>query len=438
MNVTVDLAKLGIEQLSAMQLKASDSIAQGERDVILLSPTGSGKTLAYLLPILQKLDVSSKEVQAVVIVPNRELAIQSAEVLQLLTKAMKGFACYGGRPTMDEHRQLRQVQPQIVFATPGRLNDHLDKRNISIETIQYVVIDEFDKCLEMGFQEEMSKILEKLTAVKQRILLSATDAVEIPHFVNMNNVDRLDYLTSATVSHQVRVFSVHSPDKDKLQTLKQLLLSFGNQSTIVFTNYRESAERIHDYLTFQHFYSTVFHGGLDQQERESSIYKFSNGSVNILVSTDLASRGLDIPDVDNIVHYQLPDQEENYVHRTGRTARWEKEGRAFLLIGPTEEIPAYAISHTHEYSIPVTDSQPALPKMATIYIGKGKKDKISKMDVVGFLCKKCQLAPDEIGRIDVNNYYVYVAVQRNKLQEVLKRAKGQKIKGLKTIFEAAE
>lgn len=438
MNVTVDLAKLGIEQLSAMQLKASDSIAQGERDVILLSPTGSGKTLAYLLPILQKLDVSSKEVQAVVIVPNRELAIQSAEVLQLLTKAMKGFACYGGRPTMDEHRQLRQVQPQIVFATPGRLNDHLDKRNISIEKIQYVVIDEFDKCLEMGFQEEMSKILEKLTAVKQRILLSATDAVEIPHFVNMNNVDRLDYLTSATVSHQVRVFSVHSPDKDKLQTLKQLLLSFGNQSTIVFTNYRESAERIHDFLTFQHFYSTVFHGGLDQQERESSIYKFSNGSVNILVSTDLASRGLDIPDVDNIVHYQLPDQEENYVHRTGRTARWEKEGRAFLLIGPTEEIPAYAISHTHEYSIPVTDSQPALPKMATIYIGKGKKDKISKMDVVGFLCKKCQLAPDEIGRIDVNNYYVYVAVQRNKLQEVLKRAKGQKIKGLKTIFEAAE
>ena len=438
MNVTVDLAKLGIEQLSAMQLKASDSIAQGERDVILLSPTGSGKTLAYLLPILQKLDVSSKEVQAVVIVPNRELAIQSAEVLQLLTKTMKGFACYGGRPTMDEHRQLRQVQPQIVFATPGRLNDHLDKRNISIEVIQYVVIDEFDKCLEMGFQEEMSKILEKLTAVKQRILLSATDAVEIPHFVNMNNVDRLDYLTSATVSHQVRVFSVHSPDKDKLQTLKQLLLSFGNQSTIVFTNYRESAERIHDYLTFQHFYSTVFHGGLDQQERESSIYKFSNGSVNILVSTDLASRGLDIPDVDNIVHYQLPDQEENYVHRTGRTARWEKEGRAFLLIGPTEEIPAYAISHTHEYSIPVTDSQPALPKMATIYIGKGKKDKISKMDVVGFLCKKCQLAPDEIGRIDVNNYYVYVAIQRNKLQEVLKRAKGQKIKGLKTIFEAAE
>lgn len=438
MNVTVDLAKLGIEQLSAMQLKASDSIAQGERDVILLSPTGSGKTLAYLLPILQKLDVSSKEVQAVVIVPNRELAIQSAEVLQLLTKAMKGFACYGGRPAMDEHRQLRQVQPQIVFATPGRLNDHLDKRNIGIETIQYVVIDEFDKCLEMGFQEEMSKILEKLTAVKQRILLSATDAVEIPHFVNMNNVERLDYLTSATVSHQVRVFSVHSPDKDKLQTLKQLLLSFGSQSTIVFTNYRESAERIHDYLTFLHFYSTVFHGGLDQQERESSIYKFSNGSVNILVSTDLASRGLDIPDVDNIVHYQLPDQEENYVHRTGRTARWENEGRAFLLIGPTEEIPAYAISHTHEYSIPVTDSQPALPKMATIYIGKGKKDKISKMDVVGFLCKKCQLAPDEIGRIDVNNYYVYVAVQRNKLQEVIKRAKGQKIKGLKTIFEAAE
>lgn len=438
MAVTVDLKKLGVESLSAMQQEAFDRILRKQDDVVVLSRTGSGKTLAYLLPLVQKIDESLDEVQVVVIVPNRELALQSSQVLKNLTPVLRSYASYGGRPAMDEHRELRQVKPHVIFATPGRLNDHLGKSNISSVTVRYLVIDEFDKCLEMGFQNEMRAVLAQLPNVRQRILLSATDADVIPSFVNAKHVQRLDYLDEDKASAQVHAYVVNSPDKDKLETLSRLLLTFGNQSSIVFVNHRDSAQRIQDYLGTRNFFSTMFHGGLNQRQREDALYQFSNGSVNLLVSTDLASRGLDIPDVDNIVHYHLPDREDAYIHRIGRTARWEKEGKTFLILGPTEELPEYISSAANPYSIPSELPAPLPPKMVTLYIGKGKKDKISKMDVVGFLCKKCGLASQEIGRIDVKDYYVYVAIKREKLEEVLQRAKGQKIKGLKTLVEPVQ
>lgn len=436
MSANINLNKLGIDELSLMQQEASRLILGGQADVVILSPTGSGKTLAYLLPLIQKIEVSRDELQAVVIVPNRELALQSSSILKALSTSVRSYACYGGRPAMDEHKQLKQIQPQIIFATPGRLNDHLSKGNIVTNSTQYVVIDEFDKCLEMGFQDEMKEVLAQLHAIKQRILLSATDADSIPEFVNVNRLQRLDYLDENNTTKQIQIFAVSSPDKDKLETLSKLLLTFDNQSSIVFVNYRDSAERIHEYLQEHRFSSTVFHGGLDQKQREASLYQFSNGSVNILVSTDLASRGLDIPDVSNIVHYHLPEHEDGYIHRIGRTARWDKKGKSFLIIGPTESIPEFITSDITNFDFPEQlPPIPMEPKMATLYIGKGKKNKISKMDVVGFLCKKCGLKSTEIGRIDVKDYYVYVAVVRNKLQQVLQLSKGEKIKGIKTLVE---
>lgn len=436
MSANINLNKLGIDELSLMQQEASRLILGGQADVVILSPTGSGKTLAYLLPLIQKIEVSRDELQAVVIVPNRELALQSSSILKVLSTPVRSYACYGGRPAMDEHKQLKQIQPQIIFATPGRLNDHLSKGNIVTNSTQYVVIDEFDKCLEMGFQDEMKEVLTQLHAIKQRILLSATDADSIPEFVNVNRLQRLDYLDEVNATKQIQIFAVHSPEKDKLETLSKLLLTFGNQSSIVFVNYRDSAERIHEYLQEHRFSSTVFHGGLDQKQREDSLYQFSNGSVNVLVSTDLASRGLDIPDVSNIVHYHLPEHEDGYIHRIGRTARWDKKGKSFLIIGPTESIPEFISSDITNFDFPEQlPPVPMEPKMATLYIGKGKKNKISKMDVVGFLCKKCGLKSTEIGSIDVKDYYVYVAVVRNKLQQVLQLSKGEKIKGIKTLVE---
>ncbi len=429
--------KLGIT-LNDMQNDTAHAILHSNKDVVVLSPTGSGKTLAYLLPVVELLDTTLDAVQAVVVLPGRELALQSATVLAGMGSGLRAMACYGGRPAMDEHRTMRQVRPQVVFGTPGRLNDHLDKGNIETSQVRFVVIDEFDKCLEMGFHDEMAALMGKLPADARRVLLSATDADSIPHFVNLGRSTRVDYLSDdEQIPDRISIFSVHSPEKDKLATLSSLLLDQGDHSSIVFLNHRDAVERTGDYLRRLGFATSIFHGGLDQKMREHALYKFSNGSANILVSTDLASRGLDIPDVDNIIHYHLPETEEAYIHRVGRTARWQAEGRSFFVLGPEEHLPDYLHTATADHSPqPAAGAVPARPRMATVYIGKGKKDKISKGDILGFLCKKGGLENGEIGRSDVKDRYAYAAVAYPRLQELLDRVQGEKIKGVKTVVEA--
>ena len=440
MDIDKILKKLRISELNEMQQHAAEAILCSDGDVVLLSPTGTGKTLAYLLPLIQQLDATSDDVQALVVVPGRELALQSDTVLRDMGSGIRSASCYGGRATMDEHRKLKEVNPQIIFGTPGRLNDHLDKENINRYHIRWLVIDEFDKCLAMGFHQEMQKLIKSLPALQRRILLSATNAEQIPQFVNMAKKGTLvDFLPEEEqTSERVTLYEVKSPQKDKLETLRNLLLGFGDESSIVFLNYRDSVERVNNYLTEQGFVTSFFHGGLEQKQREAALYRFSNGSANVLVATDLASRGLDIPDIQNIIHYHMPESEEGYIHRVGRTARWDKQGRAFFITGPEEHIPEYVEGNIEEYSLPSLPSEGqgvSLPRMATLYIGKGKKDKVSKGDIVGFLCKKGGLQADEIGRIDVNDRYTYVAVKREKLQQVIRQTQGEKIKGIKTIIE---
>lgn len=429
------LDKLGI-QLNPMQEETMHAVLHGNKDVVVLSPTGSGKTLAYLMPLVQLIDPKVDEPQLVVVTPGRELALQSTEVLKSMGTGLRTMACYGGRAAMDEHRVKNKVLPQVIFGTPGRLNDHLDKGNFSAEHVKYLVIDEFDKCLEMGFQDEMGRLIASLPYLERHFLLSATEAEEIPRFVHMGRVETIDYrMDEEQVPDRVRIYQVKSPQKDKLETLAQLLLSLGDESSIVFLNYRDSVERTNEFLRSRGFATSAFHGGLEQHEREDALYKFSNGSANIFVSTDLGARGLDIPDIDNIIHYHLPECEDSYIHRVGRTARWEATGKAFFLLGPSEDIPSYVDAEVEDYEIPSDLPAPAKPRMATIYIGKGKKDKISKGDIVGYLCKIGQLQSSEIGKIDVKDRYAYVAVSRTKLKQVLKLTAGQKIKGIKTVIE---
>lgn len=448
MDIGKILTKLRITELNEMQQHAAEAITGSDGDVVLLSPTGTGKTLAYLLPLVQLIeaaqtsDISPQTSDisplCLVITPGRELALQSDTVLKSMGCGLRSMACYGGRPAMDEHRVLKEVRPHIVFGTPGRLNDHLDKENISRYQIRYLVIDEFDKCLEMGFHAEMAKLIKSLPGLQRRILLSATNAEQIPQFVNMAKKGTLiNFLPDdEQTSERVTLYEVRSPQKDKLQTLRQLLLSLGDESSIVFLNYRDSVERVNSYLQEQGFTTSHFHGGMEQRQREDMLYKFSNGSANVLVSTDLASRGLDIPDIQNIIHYHLPESEDGYIHRVGRTARWDAQGRTFFLLNSQEHIPEYVegdvVPYAESASQPAT---PPAPKMATLYIGKGKKDKISKGDIVGFLCKKGGLEPGDIGRIDVKDRYAYAAVKREKLQQVLRQTQGEKIKGIKTIIE---
>ncbi len=436
------LQRLGISQLNDMQEEALAAIVRTNDDVVILSPTGTGKTLAYLLPLVQLINEEKPSLQAIVVTPGRELALQSSEVLKSMGCGLHSMAVYGGRPAMDEHRELRKVCPQIIFGTPGRLNDHLVKGNIVADDVKFLIIDEFDKCLEMGFQNEMAILLGNLPYVKRRVLLSATESEAMPRFVNMGHTQRLDYRQEEEqVSSRVHIYFIESPQNDKLEPLRQLLLERGEESTVVFLNYRESVERVADFLCKAGFTLSAFHGGLEQKQREDALYRFANGSANIMVCTDLASRGLDIPDIDNIVHYHLPETEQNYVHRVGRTARWDKQGRSFFLLKAGEHIPDYVEETPTAYNLKADaddstpERVPARPKMVTIYIGKGKRDKLSRGDIVGFLCKKGGLQGSEIGKISVEERFTYVAIAREKLRQVLKNTAGEKIKGVKTIIE---
>ena len=432
------LENLKIEALNPMQEASIDAWHEG-KDLILLSPTGSGKTLAYLLPLLDTLNPEVKGVQAVVLVPSRELALQIDQVFKSMNTPYKAMSCYGGRPAMEEHRTMKGIQPSIIIGTPGRMNDHLSKQNFDASTVRTLVIDEFDKCLEFGFQEEMSTVIGQLPNLERRFLLSATDSEEIPQFAGMNRTTKLSFLSEdEAVSERIHIYKVMSPIKDKLETLYKLLCTLGSQSTLVFCNHRESVDRVGKYLQSQKLPCGVFHGGMEQEDRERSLYKFRNGSCHVLISTDLAARGLDIPDIENIVHYHLPIQEDGYIHRNGRTARWEAEGNSYIILHEEELLPAYITEEPENFHLPEVTPKPSQPEFVTLYIGKGKKDKINKIDIVGFLSKKGQLGKDEVGRIDVKDHYAFAAIARKKAKQVLSLIRNEKIKGVKTIIEEAK
>ena len=430
------LRRLGIEELNYMQ---QDSLAANRKkdNVILISPTGSGKTLAYLLPLVQRVDKTQEEVQAVIVVPSRELARQTHTVLTAMNCGVRCEAVYGGRPAMEEHRLLRDRRPQVIVGTPGRLLDHLAKENFSSLRVNHLVIDEFDKCLELGFQDELQRLVGQLPEVTHRILLSATDCPEIPRFITLDeNTEKLDYSDGdEQVPHRITLYEVHSPQKDKLDTLGLLLSDLGQQSSIVFVGYRESVERVAQYLRKQQVAVSDFHGGMEQDLRERALFRFASGACNVLVSTDLASRGLDLPEVDNIIHYHLPLDEAAFVHRNGRTARWEASGKAYLLLGPEEHLPDFVHTEPETYRIASREVAVASPRWESLYIGRGKKEKLSRGDIAGFMMKTGGLAPDEVGRIEVRDHCAYVSVARHRVKELMGRIKGQKIKGMKTIIE---
>ncbi|MEG1580365.1 MAG: DEAD/DEAH box helicase [Bacteroidaceae bacterium] len=436
-NITDILKTLGITELSEMQQRAINTFKK-ERNAVLLSPTGSGKTLAFLIPLVEEINTTSDFVQAIILSPSRELAIQTERVLKQMKTDVRSICLYGGRPTMDEHRTLKSLMPHIVIATPGRLNDHLTKENLQAYGVCTLVIDEFDKCLEYGFQNEMSDVIHKLPGLQKRILISATDSDDIPTFVGTDskNIVKLNYLTQgndvpAGISHYV----VHAPDVDKLETLVLLLCTLKGLSTVVFVNYRESVERIGLELKKKGFFCELFHGGMEQEDRERALGKFRNGSSNVLVSTDLSARGLDIPELENVVHYHLPQNGDGYIHRSGRTGRWEASGKSFLIVNSKETVPEYENIEFQEFETDTILTPPVPPEWITLYIGRGKKEKLSKMDILGFLCKKGKANSKDIGSIDIKDHHSYAAVKRQKINQILINVKGEKIKGLKTIVE---
>ena len=432
------LRSLGIDSLNIMQ-EASVQAAKGKNDIILLSPTGTGKTLAFLLPLLQILKTEEKNIQALILVPSRELALQIDSVFKSLNTIWKTCCCYGGHPIAEEKKSILGNHPAVIIGTPGRIGDHLRKGNFQPETIHTLIIDEFDKSLEFGFQDEMAEIISQLPGVTKRMLLSATDIEELPEFTNLQSPVKLDFLQQGEQQEsRLELLKLISPSKDKLETLYQLLCTLGNKSSIVFCNHRDAVDRVSKLLGEKGLYNETFHGGMEQPDREKALYKFRNGSCYVLVSTDLAARGLDIPEIEHIIHYHLPINEEAFTHRNGRTARWDATGTSFLILNEQENLPPYLGTDIHEYILPEKTPQPAKPLWTTLYIGKGKKDKVNKIDVVGFLYKKGNLSKEDIGRVDVKEHYAFVSIRRNKLKQLLNLIRGEKIKGMKTVIEEAQ
>ena len=433
------LRTLRIDALNAMQ-EAAVQAAQGENDIIILSPTGTGKTLAFLLPLLQQLKTGDTNIQALILVPSRELALQIDSVFKSLNTTWKTCCCYGGHPIAEEKKSILGNHPAIIIGTPGRIGDHLRKGNFRPETIATLIIDEFDKSLELGFQDEMDEIISQLSGVNKHLLLSATDIEELPEFTHLKSPVTLNFLQdNQEEESRLELLKLISPSKDKIETLYQLLCTLGNKSSIVFCNHRDSVGRVGKLLTEKGLYNETFHGGMEQPDREKALYKFRNGSCYVLVSTDLAARGLDIPQIGHIIHYHLPINEEAFTHRNGRTARWDATGTSFLIVSEQENLPTYLTSNDlPEYTLPDKISSPAQPLWATLYIGKGKKDKINKIDVVGFLYKKGNLSKEDVGRVDVKEHYAFVSVHRNKLKQLLNLIRGEKIKGMKTLIEEAQ
>lgn len=419
-----------------MQLEAIQA-NKDEKDFILLSATGSGKTLAFLLPILENLEENIMETQALIVVPSRELAIQIEQVFKRMGTGKKITATYGGHKREIEENNLMQ-SPAAIVGTPGRLGDHIRRGNITVDSIKTLVLDEFDKSLELGFLEEMKFIIESLKNVKQKILTSATETSPIPDFIVLKDAQRIDYLSSGKQKESLAVKAVYSEDKDKAETLFKLMCFLGNRSTIVFCNHREAVERTSKLLSEKGIYNEFYHGGMEQQQRDSALSKFRNGTTNVLVTTDLASRGLDIANIRYIIHYHLPHTEDAFIHRNGRTARMEASGTAILVLSKDEKMPLFIKDEVETIVLPINIVLPEKPKWATLFIAAGKKNKVNKVDIVGFLTNKGQLKKEDIGLIDVKDFFSFVAIRKTKMNHLLQLIKNEKIKNKKVKMEVAK
>lgn len=396
-----------IEKLNPMQQQMA---ATDATRIVLLSPTGSGKTVAFAIRLLRSLVPSTGNVQAVVMAPSRELVIQIADVIRPLAQGLKTVAFYGGHAMTDEVNSMKVV-PDIIVATPGRLLDHLRRGTVVLDNVSALVLDEYDKSLELGFHDEMKRIVRRMRHLSLIILTSATPLAEMPDFLSFARPETFDFTASKPAGGHVQFVRVDSPERDKLSTLEALLRSLPNGRALVFVNHRESAERVYNELRRAGLPVGLYHGGLEQRERKLALDLLDNGTTPILVTTDLGARGLDIDNVQYVIHYHLPLTPETWTHRNGRTARMGADGTVFSIIADGENIPEYVV-WDRQFSPRGEAADPIRSDTATIYINAGKKEKISRGDIVGYLIHRGGLKPDQVGRISLDDHSALVAVPR--------------------------
>lgn len=428
-------SRLAITELNPMQQRMAQ--LPGSGTFTLISPTGSGKTLAFAIPLLKSLGPADGRVRAVVMAPSRELVLQIFEVIRPIATGLKTVAFYGGHPMQEEVNSLA-VTPDIIVATPGRLLDHLRRGQLDLSGVRTLVLDEYDKALELGFADEMKRVCRKLTSVSLIILTSATVLAELPSYLPVSKrTELIDFSESTSPRRQMQIVHVPSPVRDKLDTLIDLLRSLPDGRVIVFANHRESVERIHAALLKAGLPAGLYHGGLEQHDRENAVELLNNGTTPILVSTDLGSRGLDIAELSAVVHYHLPPSAEAWTHRNGRTARQDAEGEVYVITTDDESIPEY-IEWDRDYVPQGKSERPITSSVATLYFNVGKKEKISRGDIVGFLIAKGGLEAGQIGRIALRDHSALVAVPRSEGRRLVKALAPEKIKNTRAKISLLE
>ncbi|KMQ49395.1 ATP-dependent RNA helicase [Chitinispirillum alkaliphilum] len=419
------LKNLNIAALNEMQTQAIDAIYTN-RNTLIHAPTGSGKTLAYLLPTAKMINQTISAVQALIIVPSRELACQIQDVHKATRSPVKIMCCYGGHSLEAEKNSFRN-SPPILVGTPGRIVAHIEANRFDYSKITTLVLDEFDKSLEFGFLEEMEFIVGNLKKLKKRICISATRLKEIPEFVGMKEPFRVEF-SDEDLQPRITLKTVESPDPDKLETLLHLVKYIGNQSAVVFCNHRDAVDRVTRFLQSKDIDVVKYHGGMEQEDREESLLKFRNGSYHLLVTTDLASRGLNIPEIKFIIHYHLPTTETSFIHRNGRTARMNATGTTYIILSEADKLPSYLPKRpqTEVFSrdLPLPDKT----EWVTVKLNLGKRDKINKVDIVGFLFRKGRLAKDELGLVEVTHRESFAAVKRVKADTMLRHVANETVK----------
>jgi ATP-independent RNA helicase DbpA len=432
-NIQEILSNLQISSLN--QIQEAVMAADPAKDLILIAPTGTGKTLAFLLPVTNQLKADKLGIQALIVCPSRELAMQTENVFRNMKTGFKINNCYGGHSVKVEKNNLT-IPPAVLIGTPGRLVHMLRKNTYNLQNIKTLVLDEFDKSLEYGFQDDMSYILERINKSAKRILTSATQSIEIPEFAGMRSPLTLNFTEQKTPA-ALSIKIVKSIGTKKPETLYRLLCMIGHESVLVFCNQRENVEGVSKLLANKGLQHDIFHGKLEQDERERALFRLRNGSTRILITTDLASRGLDIPEIRHIVHYQMPHTLEAFTHRNGRTARMFASGKAYFILTEKDYLPAFITEPPEEINLSKKATLPSGPDWETLYIAGGKKDKINKTDIVGLLCQKGGLTKEEIGLIDVRDFASYVAIKAPKTASVLNMLANETIKKKKLKIEKA-
>jgi len=444
------VADLGFTELTPIQAQAIPALLAGQ-DLVGQSKTGSGKTAAYALPILNAIELQKREIVGVVVCPTRELSAQVARELRKLGRNLPGLSVAvlaGGEDVRDQTRVLEKGV-HLVVGTPGRILDHLQRRTLKVHRVASVVLDEADRMLDMGFQEDVAKILKALPPKRQTVFFSATFPASIRELSTKYQKEplhvRIDDADPEGHAPQTKELVVHVENEQKPAALSWVLAQYPNDSALVFANQKITVAAIAKALSSMGSSVESLHGDLEQRERDLVLAKFRNGSTRVLIATDVAARGIDLEKLDLVVNFDLPNQPEIYVHRIGRTGRAGNVGLAVSFCARAEQPKLEAIElFTGSALVPVARDRtpPAAPgakaapptnrdaKMETLRLSGGRKDKLRPGDILGALTGEAGgLAGEQIGKIEIHERFAYVAVAKNVSRRALDSLNQGRIKG---------